>query len=231
MCGRYNLITDAQALVDFFDVDTALIDLAAFHARYNIAPSQYIPAVRQGEQGRELVALRWGLIPAWSKEAKTTYSMINARAETVADKPAYRDAFRQRRCLIPATGFYEWKGASGNRQPYFIGMRGQGLLAFAGLWERWQGGDENSIESCSIIVTNANDAVRPVHDRMPVILARSDYEQWLDPANKAPESLMYLLQPCEAQAMMVYPVSSLVNSPANDGPRCVERQKSGDELF
>ena len=143
MCGRYNLITDAQALVDFFDIETVLLDLAAFRARYNIAPSQYVPAIRQDEQGRGLVALRWGLIPAWSKEAKTHYSMINARADSVADKPAYRNAFRRRRCLIPATGFYEWKGASGRKQPYFIGMKDRGLFAFAGLWERWADRETN----------------------------------------------------------------------------------------
>ncbi len=150
MCGRFTLHTPPEVLADYLDID-AIPDLAA---RYNIAPSQAVAAVRVPEQQRELAMLRWGLLPAWSKTAKTNYSMINARAETVAEKPAYRTAFRQRRCLIPADGFYEWKRTPDGKQPYCIRMRDKGPFAFAGLWERWIGPDER-IDSCSIIVTEA----------------------------------------------------------------------------
>ena len=221
MCGRYNLIEDARALVDFFTLDNSLEMLP----RYNIAPSQDIPVVRQDREGRELSLLRWGLIPHWAKDHKIGYRMINARAETVAQKPSFRTAFRRRRCLIPATGFYEWKKVAGGKQPYNIRMKDGGLFAFAGLWERWKGGDGNLVESCTIIVTDANDLVRPVHERMPVILDPADYGTWLDPGLQEPARLRPLLVPHPSAGMDLYPVSSRVGSPANDDPQLVQHAR------
>jgi len=216
MCGRFTLHTSPEILREHFGVAGAP-ELAA---SYNIAPSQRVPAVRVAGGRRELVLLRWGLIPSWAKNAKTAYRMINARAETLADKPAYRGAFRQRRCLIPADGFYEWRQTGSGKQPYHIRMKDEGVFAIAGLWERWEGDDEN-IESCSIIVTQANDTIRPVHDRMPVIVAPGDYGQWLDPAIPGGEKITTLLRPYPAGAMVAYPVSSRVNSPANNDAQCI----------
>ena len=218
MCGRYNLIEDARALVDFFTLDNSL----EMPPRYNIAPSQDIPVVRQSGEGRDLSLLRWGLIPHWAKDHKIGYRMINARAETVAEKPSFRTAFRRRRCLIPATGFYEWKKVAGGKQPYNIRMEDGGLFAFAGLWERWKGSDGNLVESCTIIVTDANELIRPVHDRMPVILDPADYGIWLDPGLQDPAQLQPLLVPHPSAGMDLYPVSSRVGSPANDDSELVQ---------
>ena len=217
MCGRYNLITDSQALVDFFDVLNSL----PIEPRYNIAPSQEIPVVRMAARGRELASMRWGLIPHWAKERKTGSGVINARAETVAEKPFFRNAFRQRRCLIPATGFYEWKPHNGGKQPYHFQIRKGGLFAFAGLWESWTGQQNRRVETCAIIVTEANEAISPIHDRMPVILRPEDFASWLSPANTHPELLQPLLRPCPASWVDSYAVSRMVSSPKNDGPECI----------
>lgn len=217
MCGRYNLITDAQALVDFFEVHNSL----AITPRYNIAPSQEVPVVRSDTVGRELALLRWGLIPHWAKDEKIGYKMINARAETVADKPSFRHSFRRQRCLIPATGFYEWKQIKGVKQPYNIRIGKGALFAFAGLWAFWKSAGGQGVESCAIIVTEANEAISPIHDRMPVILSPADYKRWLDPTITDPERLEPLLRPCPAGWMNSYPVSRKVGSPKNDSPDCV----------
>ncbi len=189
--------------------------------RYNIAPSQDVLAVRETGTGREMVTLRWGLLPSWAKDGKSTYRMINARAETVADKPAYRAAFRRRRCLLPADGFYEWQAQADGKQPWHIRMKDSNVFAFAGLWEHWEG-DDQVIESCTIIVTGANEVVRPIHDRMPVIINRSDYDQWLDPEVQQAEKLAPLLRPFASEQMTVYPVSKRVNSPARDDVDCIK---------
>ena len=219
MCGRYNLITDVQALVDFFELSNSL----AVSPRYNIAPSHKVPAVRQVDGQREAVLLHWGLLPHWAKDRKLAYKTINARAETVAEKPAFRNAFRQRRCLIPATGFFEWRGIKGGKQPYNIQRRDGGLMAFAGLWECWTSDEGEQVDSCTIIVTAANDTVRPIHDRMPVILDREYHSTWLDPTIQDPNRLKPLLKPCPAELIHAYPVTRSVGSPANDGPACVAR--------
>ncbi|MCP4310202.1 MAG: SOS response-associated peptidase [Bacteroidetes bacterium] len=218
MCGRYNLITDAQAIVDFFEVENSL----EIEPRYNIAPSQNIPVIRQKGEIREISLLHWGLIPHWAKDKKIGYRMINARAETVAGKPSFRAAFRQRRCLIPATGFYEWQLVTGGKQPYNIQIGEGKLFAFAGLWESWKGGDGEVVESCTIIVTDANDVVRPIHDRMPVILHPADYGIWLDSELHDQAVLQPLLGPCPSKWITCYPVSRRVGSPANDGPGLVK---------
>ena len=221
MCGRYNLITDAVALVDFFGIEQTLFDMSVFGPRYNIAPGQDVPLVRDGSNGRELVLARWGLVPHWSKESKTKYSTINARAETVAEKPTYRDSFKRRRCLIPATGFYEWTRDGKQKIPQHIQLTGGGLFAFAGLWDRWEKQGE-TFDSCSIIVTDANEAVRPVHDRMPVILNHAYYNAWLNPTHSNRAQLQSMLVPY-AGSIDVYPVSKRVNSPKNDDAGCTER--------
>jgi putative SOS response-associated peptidase YedK len=217
MCGRYTLHSSPERIKEHFHLQHS----QEIAAHFNIAPSQWIPAVRQGPQGRELIKLRWGLIPSWSKEEKTAYSMINARAETVATKPAFRSAFRSRRCLIPADGFYEWKTTAGRKQPYYIRRRDSELFAFAGLWERWEGEGGKYIESSTIIVTVANPLLQSIHDRMPVILKPADYERWLDPKVQEAETLISLLHPYPAEEMELYPVSRKVNSPANDNPDCI----------
>lgn len=220
MCGRYNLVTDRKTLISFFRVDRPL--LGEFEPRYNIAPSQYVPAIRQGDAGRELVALKWGLVPFWAKDPKIGYHTINARAETVATKPAFREAFKRRRCLIPATGFYEWSATTTGKRPYHIAMRDHSMFAFAGLWECWRKDTDQLIESCSIIVTTANDDIRPIHDRMPVILHTEDFGQWLDPHTLSTARLQTLLQPYPAGEMSSYPVGLAVNNPRNDRPECLQ---------
>jgi putative SOS response-associated peptidase YedK len=228
MCGRYNLITDGQAMAEFFGL------LHGFDppARYNIAPSQMAPVIRRVAGLQQAAMLRWGLLPEWSKTPHSRYQMINARAETVADKPAYRAAFRQRRCLVPATGFFEWRRQGGQKQPYNIQWQGGELMAFAGLWEQWRSEDATQrIESFTIIVTDANDAIRPLHDRMPVILDPGDFPRWLDPGPVDPAELQVLLKPAPSASITSYPVSRMVGNPANDDPECVAPIDIRTELF
>ena len=220
MCGRYNLITDAEALLDFFEIEQTLLDVSGLEPRYNIAPSQDVPIVRDTGNGRELVMARWGLVPHWSKEEKPKYSTINARADSVADKPSYREPFKRKRCLIPATGFYEWKLDDGQKTPHHIRLAEGGLFAFAGLWDHW-GREGEGFDSCSIIVTSANQTMRPIHDRMPVILNISQYNTWLNTRHHNRAQLDALLVPY-AGALEAYPVSRHVNSPRYDDPQCVE---------
>jgi putative SOS response-associated peptidase YedK len=174
MCGRYSLTTPTEALVALF----AAGPLEGFSPRYNIAPTQLVPAVRMSEGERAWAWLRWGLIPSWAKDPAIGNRMINARAETVADKPAFRAALRRRRCLLPADGFYEWEKRDGAKQPYHIALADRAPFAFAGLWEHWQG--DEAIESCTILTTAANRRLAPIHPRMPVILAPEHYDIWLD---------------------------------------------------
>ena len=177
MCGRFVQYSDPEIYASQFDLDT----VCEATPRYNVAPTQPVLAIRQSDEGRRaLVRLRWGLVPAWSKGPDSRYSMINARAETVKSKPAYRNGFKHRRCLIPAEGFYEWKAGKGGKTPFLIRRQGGDPFAMAGLWERWHGGEGETIESCTIIVTDANDLVQEIHDRMPVILGPETLESFLD---------------------------------------------------
>lgn len=218
MCGRFTLRTPARDVARAFGLD--LLD--DWPPRYNVAPTQSVAAVRQpaGEQ-RQLVFLHWGLVPSWADDPTIGNRMINARAETLATKPAFRKAFRQRRCLIPSDGFYEWQQQGRQKQPYYFTLADGGLFALAGLWERWE---KNAlvIESCTIITTAANSLVAPLHDRMPVILPPDDYELWLDANVEDVERLQPLLRPLPPEAMRARPVSTLVNSPRNDSPACLE---------
>jgi putative SOS response-associated peptidase YedK len=217
MCGRFVRSSSAQTIAAMFGVE-----IGDLPASYNIAPSQSVAAILQPDTDPQLHWLRWGLIPAWAKDLKIGYKLINARSETVAEKPSFRTAFRQRRCLIPADGFYEWQQVEGSRQkqPYFIGLQDERPFAFAGLYERWESPDGETIDSCTIVTTTANDLVAPIHERMPVILAPQEYAQWLDPGFKEIDRLQALLDPYPAAEMIIYPVSSLVNSPKNNSPEC-----------
>jgi putative SOS response-associated peptidase YedK len=192
---------------------------------YNIAPSQDILAVREdSESGQpEWAMLRWGLVPFWSKTAKTKSVLINARAEGIEQKPSFRGPIKHRRCIVPASGFYEWlRKSDGGKQPYFIRPSDAGYFAFAGIWDHWQGEDGEIIESCAIITTEANSVLRDLHDRMPVILAADDVGAWLDTAVGKNE-ILGLLKPCPGAILDAYPVATLVNSPRNNGPECVKR--------
>ena len=205
----------------------SLFEVLVLMPRFNIAPTQPVPVVRmtpqQAEPQRQFVFLYWGLVPSWADDPSVGNRMINARAETAADKPSFRTALRRRRCLIVADGFYEWQRLGQRRQPMFIHMRDDRPLAFAGLWDSWEGADHSALESCTILTTEANDLVRPIHDRMPVILAPADYARWLDPAVQTPEPILPLLRPYPSEPMEAYAVSTRVNSPARDEEGCIER--------
>lgn len=223
MCGRYNLVTNAEALIDFFEIEENLVE--HIEPDYNIPPSRDVAIVRDTAQGRQLSLARWGLVPHWSKEEKPGYSTINARAETVAEKPVYREPFRKRRCLIPATGFFEWKAGTDGKTPYHIHLPDNGLFAFAGLWDRWDREGEG-FDSCSIIVTRANDTMQPIHQRMPVILPPALYNTWLDTHHYNRPQLESLLAPWGGQ-LETDPVTRYVNSPANNDPECLKPRAVG----
>jgi putative SOS response-associated peptidase YedK len=220
MCGRFTLRASPRAVAEQF----SLLEPPPLVPRFNIAPSQPVAIVRlepdSAQPRRQCVPVRWGLIPSWAKDPAIGNRMINARAETAADKPAFRAAMRRRRCLIPADGFYEWQHTGSRRQPFFIRLRDDRLFAFAGLWEAWEGPEHSAVESCTILTTAANDLVRPIHDRMPVILEGADYNRWLDPAIDHSETLRPLLGPLRSNALETYPVGVHVNRPGNEGPQC-----------
>jgi putative SOS response-associated peptidase YedK len=234
MCGRYTSTSDPSALAEAFGVE--VIKAEPLPLRYNVAPTQPVYAVaerrpRDGDQRpeRQLGAFRWGLIPSWAKDPSIGSRLINARAETVATKPAYREALVRRRCLIPADSFYEWQMAdSGPRQPYAIRHADGSPLAFAGLWEVWRPptGDE-PWRTCVIITTSANAALAPIHHRMPVILPPESWDRWLDPGNHDLDALCRLLVSAPSEAFEAYPVSKLVNSVANDSPELVRPLSEG----
>lgn len=217
MCGRFTLRTPANAIATLFDLE----HVSELRPRYNVAPSQPIAAVRQNRsRQREFVMLHWGLIPFWADDPKIGYRTINARAETVATKPSFRAAFKKRRCLVIADGYFEWKKRDGKKQPYFFHMNDDRPFAFAGLWEHWEG-DDGTIESCTILVTEANARQKPIHDRMPVILSPQDYDAWLDPDVDG-KRVEPLLRPYPHDDLDTYPVSTTVNKPQNDVEECVQ---------
>jgi putative SOS response-associated peptidase YedK len=215
MCGRFLLFSSGPRVAEEFDL-TGFPELAP---RYNIAPTQPVLAVRAGASGGEAALLRWGLVPPWSRDMKQ--APINARAETAPEKPTFRHAFRQRRCLVPADGFHEWAALGGRKQPFCFRPWDEEPWAFAGLWERCEGPD-GPVESCAILTTGANELVRPVHERMPVILPERHWAAWLGPGSSDAGELVPLLRPFPSEAMRAYLVGSRVNSPKNDGPECLE---------
>jgi putative SOS response-associated peptidase YedK len=231
MCGRYTLRTPLKDVLTLFDVESC--SLAVLPARYNIAPTQQVPAVRLDPQGRrELALLQWGLVPSWADDPAIGNQLINARSETIASKPAFREAFRRRRCLIPADGFYEWKKQGRARQPFYIQLEDQRPFALAGLWESWHHG-ELAIESCTIITTAANSLLQELHTRMPVIVEPANFAQWLGDDTPR-EGLERLLATYPAEKMKLNPVSTAVNSPRTEGPQCVATvrpEKTQGSLF
>lgn len=221
MCGRYTLSSPADDLALLFD----LSELMALPPRYNVAPTQEAAVVRVPAPGepRRLDLLKWGLIPYWAKEAAIGNRMINARAESVAEKPAYRFSFKKKRCLVPATGFYEWKKEGKAKQPYLIRRADGKPFAFAGLWSTWNDPERGEpVETFTILTTDANDLLLPIHNRMPVIIDPKDFELWLDPKMENAATLQPLLIPHAVDGFEAFPVSRAVNSPAHDAPDCIE---------
>lgn len=219
MCGRYTLGADITELEKRFDLGRQDLH-GLITRRYNIAPTQEVLAITNNG-GRRAELLRWGLIPHWAKDRAIGSRMINARAETVAEKPSFRTAFKRQRCLIPADGFYEWKNTPDGKEPMRIGLKSWEPFAFAGLWEVWRSPDNEVITSCAIVTTQANEFMEPIHNRMPVILPRGAESIWLD--NEADAGILQeLLMPQSAPDMEAYQVSKLVNSPRNDEPACIE---------
>jgi len=227
MCGRYRLTAKERYLAEHFGVD----DEIEWEPRYNIAPTQPVVVIRQDrdQPKRTFSLMRWGLIPYWSKDISIGNKTINAMSETVAEKPAFREAIRKRRCLVPADGFFEWKKLSSKRkQPYNIGMLDDSLFAFASIWDRWRSGSGEVIESCSILTTDANSLTRDIHDRMPAILEPGDYDLWLDPGITDPEQLQHLLRPFDPRRMKKYPLSPKVSNVNIDGPECIQEVPADD---
>lgn len=218
MCGRYTMASPEEWIREEFDLQ-ALPE--GFRPRYNIAPTQDVLAVVEGPEGPRAGWLRWGLIPSWAKDESIGNKLINARSETLAEKPSFRAAFARRRCLLVADGFYEWMKADDTKVPMYVRRRSGRPFAFAGLWERWRSADGGSVVSCTIVTTQACDEIAHIHPRMPVILAPETRATWLDP-HATPERLSALLGPYDAGDLEAYAVSTLVNSPANDVPECRE---------
>jgi len=221
MCGRYALTSDGRKLARVFDAQLN----APRQARYNIAPSQPVPVVRDDRDAgsRRLDMVRWGLVPRWADDPAIGHRMINARAESAATKPAYRAAMKYRRCLVPADAFYEWKKLpTGRKQPHAIRMADGSPFAFAGLWEHWQDANGNELETCTILTTEANELLAQLHERMPVILPAEHYDPWLDPSLQDADRVTPMLTPYPAEFMIDYPVSPRVNSPQHDDPTCLE---------
>ncbi len=219
MCGRYRLSRRKQLVEDYFDSAPSDED---WSPRYNIAPTQSVPVIRQNpkEPVRELSLMKWGLIPHWSKDPSGAAGMINARSETASTKPAFRDPLKFRRCIIPADGFYEWSRKGKAKQPYCFEINDGELFAFAGLWEGWKDPNGNWIRTCSILTTAPNAVTATVHDRMPVIIDPDSYDLWLDPGMQNVAAVSELLKPYDARTMRCYPVSTRINHVANDNEEC-----------
>lgn len=217
MCGRYAITTPPQAMRDLF----AYMELPNFPPRYNVAPTQPVPIVRMESGKRQFALVRWGLIPSWAKEMPQSL-LINARADTIAEKPSFRGAFRHRRALTPADGFYEWKEIRrGLKQPYFIRRRDRAPFAMAAIWDNWMSADGSEIETCAVVTTDANATLTPIHHRMPVIIDPEDFDLWLDPATPLKE-LERLMVPASDDLLEAIPVSASVNRVSNDDPSLID---------
>jgi putative SOS response-associated peptidase YedK len=229
VCGRFTLRTPPTEIANHFGLDEEPV----LEARFNVAPGQSIATVSgSGEDNRPVLSLRrWGLVPSWAKDSKIGNRLINARAETVAEKPSFRSALRRRRCLVPADGFYEWAGSKGSKQPYFIGLEGRGLFAFAGLWERWTDPEGEPLESCTLLTTAAGERLRALHHRMPVIVDPADYGLWMDPDIEEPDLVSPVIDRNLGGALEFYPTSQHVNDVRHDDPRCLEASAHQPEFF
>lgn len=218
MCGRFT-ITKPEAI----KIEFNLREEIDFPPRYNIAPSQTIPIIKQDEHGYYRPGLvRWGLLPSWAKDEKIAYKLINARADTLTEKPAFCDAYKKRRCLIPADGFFEWQRTGSTKQPYYIRMKNKGLFTFAGVWEVWKGKDGKLVESATIITTASNSVIAKLHDRMPLIVTPEQRGFWLDLATDPIHDLNFV-RPYDPFKIVAHPVSRMVNDAKNDAPGCVKR--------
>lgn len=222
MCGRFTLTADYFEILDRFDIEAALQE-DLFNPSYNVAPSQLILAVINDGRANRLGQLQWGLIPPWAKDEKIGYKMINARAETLAEKPSFQNAYRKKRCLVVADSFFEWKRIDEkNKKPMRIKLTSENLFGMAGLWESWNSPTGKKVHTCSVITTTPNELVKDIHDRMPVILRQEDEKKWLDPTITDFKYLNGLLKPYPAELMEAYEVSSLVNSPRNNSPNLIQ---------
>ncbi|MBJ6726416.1 SOS response-associated peptidase [Geomesophilobacter sediminis] len=222
MCGRFTIILPPEVLAEIF----GLPELPRIEARYNIAPTQEVVVIRQNAEGlRQLVTMKWGLIPSWAKDPHIGNKLINARCESVHEKPAFRQAICTRRCVIPASGFYDWTHTD-KKIPFYVSMADGSPMAFAGIWDSWKAPDGSRLESFTILTTNANSLIAPIHDRMPVILHPAEFDLWLDRDITEPEKLTRLYQPYPSDLLRAWPVSSLVNSPRNETPACIEQTVS-----
>lgn len=233
MCGRYTLLRGADAVAERFE---AYCGGLSFGPRYNIAPTQAAPIVVEADQGRQLLLARWGLIPFWARDPAIGDRLINARAETIAEKPSFKHAFARRRCIVPATGFYEWKRLPTGSQPYYIRRKDHALFGMAGLWDTWESPDGSPVVSFTIITARPNAMVAPLHNRMPAILSVQDEAVWLGGPSpgtgsqldaQAAEALLQLLRPYPEEFLTAYPVSRIVNNPSNEDPRCVQPLPDG----
>ena len=222
MCGRYAFFSPDEAVREYF----LLQELPSIEPRFNISPTQFVPVIRDrgaDAGGRHVSMLYWGLVPFWAKEKSIGQRMINARGETLAEKPSFRNAFKKRRCIVPASGFYEWKKEDDIKRPYFISRKDGKPIALAGLWERWDKGDE-PLESFTIVTTTPNTFMENLHQRMPLILTSEQHQDWLDPGNEDTVRLANVIKPCRDELLTAKPVSRKVNNPRNEGAELIDER-------
>ena len=225
MCGRYTLTADAESIQLAFDLD----DVSGWtHPRYNITPSQMVPVITNRDP-KALTFVKWGLVPSWAKDPAIGNRMINARSETAAEKPSFRTAFKRRRCLIPADGYYEWTKRDGKKVPMYIKRTDREVFAFAGLWENWKQPDGSWLSTCAILTTEANEAIRPIHHRMTVMVEPEDYEIWLSQEELMPDVWLPMFAGCDPKHVSMYEVSTQVNKPANDNPTVISPVESPNQ--
>lgn len=228
MCGRFAIaIIAPNLLIEEFNLIRLPFQL---EAGYNVAPTQRITAIRQVNGEREAVQMKWGLLPSWAKDESMGAKLCNARGETIAEKPSFRSAFKTRRCLIPASGFYEWQKKSGAKLPHYFTIKDRELFAFAGLWEKWKSPSNEIVESCTIITTEANEMLANFHDRMPVILHKDSYSEWLSEDVRDLSTLRELLRPYPTEEMIYWPVGKAVGSVRNQGPELIARLTEDPQL-
>lgn len=219
MCGRYTIVATPEQLRALL----RYLEQPNFPPRYNVAPTQPIPIVRLVNGERQFALVRWGLLPSWVKDPKAFSLLINARGETINDKPAYKAAMKRRRCLIPADGFYEWQMGPSPKQPYYIRPKSGEPMAFGGLWETWMGPNGEELETAAIVTTSANETLRPIHDRMPLIIPPEQFDLWLGNGDEDTAAATSLIKPAPDDLLEVIPVSPAVNRVANDNPSLIER--------
>lgn len=223
MCGRYSLYADYRVILERFDIDEVSFEEEEYAENFNVAPSQQVVAVVNDGKKNRLGFLKWGLVPPWAKDEKIGYKMINARSETAAEKPSFRNAFKKKRCLVVADSFYEWKRTDDGKTPMRIKLKSGEPFAFAALWESWKSPEGKTVNTCSILTTKANELMDTIHDRMPVILTKEAEKIWLDPNVQDAEELGRLLQPFDSNELEAYEVSDAVNSPKNNGPELIKK--------